>query len=219
MTRQSSRLGAIIAAGLVLGACGSGATAGVASTPSPNNAPVRAAPARAPAAPDVEFMSGMIGHHAQAITMAKWAPTHGASASLQIMAARIINAQEDEIFTMQRWLKDNHLPVPDATTMGMKMKMDGMDHVMLMPGMLTEAQMKELDAARGVEFDRKFLTFMIQHHNGAVKMVEKLFGSDGAAQDEVVFKFANDVSADQGSEIDRMYRMLDALPPAPAQKP
>lgn len=219
MTRHSSGLGAIFAAGLVLGACGSGATAGVASTPSPNNAPVRAAPARTPAAPDVEFMSGMIGHHAQAIAMAKWAPTHGASASLQIMAARIINAQEDEIFTMQRWLKDNHLPVPDATTMGMKMQMDGMDHVMLMPGMLTEAQMKELDAARGVEFDRKFLTFMIQHHNGAVKMVEKLFGSYGAAQDEVVFKFANDVSADQGSEIDRMYKMLDGLPPAPAQKP
>jgi uncharacterized protein (DUF305 family) len=217
MTRQFSRLGLIAAAGFVLGGCSAGTQSGMASTPSPATTPFRPAPARTPAAPDVEFMSGMIGHHAQAIAMAKWAPTHGASASLQIMAARIINAQEDEIATMQRWLKDNNQPVPDANTMGMKMKMDGMDHVMLMPGMLSEAQMKELDAARGVEFDRKFLTFMIQHHNGAVKMVEKLFGSYGAAQDEVVFKFANDVSADQGSEIDRMYKMLDALPPAVAK--
>lgn len=160
-------------------------------------------------------MTGMIGHHAQAITMSKWAPTHGASASLQIMAARIINSQQDEIATMERWLGDHNIPVPDAGAHSMPMKMDGMDHsMMLMPGMLTEKQMAQLDAARGVEFDRLFLTYMIQHHTGALTMVDKLFGSYGGAQDEIVFKFANDVNADQGSEIDRMHKMLDTLPAA-----
>lgn len=208
MIRESVRAGACLALGVLFASCNPGGYPGVATAPSPT-------PGRSPAAPDVEFMSGMIGHHAQAIVMAKWAPTHGGSASLQIMAARIINAQEDEIATMQQWLKDNRQPSPDPSVQGMKMKMDGMEHVMLMPGMLTDEQMKQLDAARGVVFDRLFLTFMIQHHNGALTMVEKLFGSYGAAQDEVVFKFANDVSADQGSEIDRMHRMLDALPASP----
>jgi uncharacterized protein (DUF305 family) len=84
-------------------------------------------------------------------------------------------------------------------------------HEMLMPGMLTAAQMKELDAARGSEFDRLFLTFMIQHHSGALSMVKDLFGSYGAAQDELVFKFANDVNVDQTTEIARMRKMLAAV--------
>ena len=88
-----------------------------------------------------------------------------------------------------------------------------MEHEMLMPGMLTDAQMKELDQARGPEFDRKFLTFMIQHHRGALVMVQQLFGTNGAAQDEATFKMANDISADQTTEIARMERMLAALPP------
>jgi len=159
-------------------------------------------------AADVHFMSGMIGHHAQAIVMSGWAPSHGASPSVQTLAARIINAQQDEIVTMQRWLRDRHQPVPETTTTGMRMVMDGMEHDMLMPGMLTEAQMKELDAARGRDFDRLFLTFMIQHHNGAVSMVKDLFGTYGAAQDETVFKFASDVNVDQTTEIARMERML-----------
>ncbi|MEO5798733.1 MAG: DUF305 domain-containing protein [Gemmatimonadales bacterium] len=212
MRTDFSRAGVIVALGLILSGCSHYSSTTPAGAPAPAKAPAGASVARAAAAPDVEFMSGMIGHHSQAIVMAKWAPTHGASPSLQIMAARIINAQEDEIATMQRWLRDHNLPVPDAGMMGMKMP--GMDHVMLMPGMLTEEQMKQLDASRGMEFDRRFLTFMIQHHTGALTMVEKLFGSNGAAQDEVVFKFANDVSADQGSEIDRMNKMLDALPVA-----
>jgi uncharacterized protein (DUF305 family) len=85
---------------------------------------------------------------------------------------------------------------------------------MMMPGMLTEDQMKQLDAARGVEFDRLFLTFMIQHHKGAITMVDKLENTPGADQDEIIFKFSNDVQADQSTEIDRMEQMLDALPPA-----
>ena len=159
---------------------------------------------------DVHFMSGMIGHHAQAIVMAHWAPTHGASSSLRILAERIINAQQDEIGTMQRWLRARGQPVPEARPGGMKMKMGGMEHEMLMPGMLTEDQMRQLDQARGPEFDRLFLTFMIQHHKGAVSMVKELFGTNRAAQDETVFKFANDVSVDQSTEIARMEKMLTA---------
>jgi uncharacterized protein (DUF305 family) len=156
-------------------------------------------------------MSGMIGHHAQAIVMANWAPTHGASPSVQRLADRIINAQKDEIVTMQRWLGDRLKPVPEADPGGMKMTMGGVEHVMLMPGMLTEAQMKQLDQARGPEFDRLFLQFMIQHHRGAVSMVKDLFDSYGAGQDETVFKFASDVNVDQSTEIDRMEKMLVAL--------
>jgi uncharacterized protein (DUF305 family) len=162
-------------------------------------------------AADVEFMSHMIGHHAQAIAMSRWAPTHGASPSVLRLGDRIINAQQDEIATMQHWLSDRLQPVPEATPAGMKMKMNGMEHVMLMPGMLTEAQMKELDAARGPEFDRLFLAYMIQHHKGAVSMVKDLFGSYGAGQDETVFKFASDVNVDQTTEIARMEKMLVAL--------
>ncbi len=163
---------------------------------------------------DIEFMSGMIGHHSQAVKMAGWAPSHGASKSLQIFCGRIALGQTAEIGLMQNWLKDRNQPVPEPDPRGMKMTMDGHDMFMMMPGMLTEAQMAQLDAARGVEFDRLFLTYMIQHHKGAITMVEKLNDTPGAAQDEIVFKFSNDVQADQSTEIDRMQQMLDALPPA-----
>jgi len=159
-------------------------------------------------AADVEFMSHMIHHHAQAIVMARWAPTHGASPAVQRLADRIINAQQDEIGTMQSWLRDRRQPVPEATPGGVMMNMAGMEHEMLMPGMLTEAQMKQLDAARGPEFDRLFLTYMIQHHKGAVSMVKDLFGTYGAGQDELVFKFASDVNVDQSTEIARMEKLL-----------
>lgn len=157
---------------------------------------------------DVHFMSGMIAHHAQAIAMARWAPSHGASPSVQTLAERIINAQQDEIGTMQQWLRDRLQPVPEPRATGMRMSMGGMEHDMLMPGMLTEAQMKQLDDARGADFDRLFLTFMIQHHRGAVSMVKDLFSTYGAGQDETVFKFASDVNVDQTTEIARMERML-----------
>jgi uncharacterized protein (DUF305 family) len=163
---------------------------------------------------DVEFMSHMIGHHAQALVMADWAPSHGASPSVQTLAGRIINGQQDEIATMQRWLRDRRQPVPEASaTMKMKMKMNGHEHEMLMPGMLTEDQMRQLDQARGPEFDRLFLTFMIQHHRGAVTMVNDLLASRGAARDETVFKFSNDVSVDQSTEIARMEKMLAGMGP------
>ncbi|HET6763097.1 MAG TPA: DUF305 domain-containing protein, partial [Longimicrobiaceae bacterium] len=160
---------------------------------------------------DAHFMSAMIHHHAQAIVMSRLAPDHAQNEQVKVLASRIINAQQDEIATMQQWLRDRGQPVPEATPGPMKMEMNGMQHDMLMPGMLTEAQMAQLDAARGPEFDRLFLTFMIQHHKGAVSMVTDLFGSYGAAQDETVFKFANDVNVDQTTEIARMQRMLAAL--------
>lgn len=162
-------------------------------------------------AADVHFMSGMIGHHAQAIVMAGWAPTHGASPSLQTLAARIINAQQDEIRTMQQWLRDRQQPVPEARPKPMKMMVNGVEQEMLMPGMLTEAQMAQLNASHGPDFDRLFLEFMIQHHTGAVSMVKDLFNSYGAAQDELTFKLASDINVDQTTEIARMQRMLATL--------
>jgi uncharacterized protein (DUF305 family) len=160
---------------------------------------------------DINFMSGMIHHHAQAIVMAGWAPSHGASAEVRILCERIINEQGDEIGTMSTWLKDHGQPVPDPHSTGMKMMMNGREETMLMPGMLTDDQMKQLDAARGQDFDRLFLTFMIQHHKGAVSMVHDLFESYGAGQDEAVFKFASDVNVDQTTEIARMQKMLFAI--------
>ena len=172
----------------------------------------RADSARLPyTAADIHFMSGMISHHAQAIVMAKWAPTHGAGASVIRLTERVVNAQTDEIPMMQGWLRDRRQPVPEADPKGLKMMMNGVEHVMPMPGMLSDAQMQELDAARGLEFDRLFLTFMIQHHRGAVAMVQELFSHRGAAQDETVFRFASDVNVDQTTEINRMAEMLLAL--------
>lgn len=157
---------------------------------------------------DIRFMSGMIHHHAQAIRMASWAPTHGASPAVQRLCERVVNAQSDEIKFVSQWLRDRRQPVPEPNPEGMKMNMGGMEHTMLMPGMLTAEQMKELDAARGKDFDRLFLTFMIQHHRGAVAMVNELFEAHGAGQDEIVFKFASDVNVDQTTEINRMLQML-----------
>jgi len=160
---------------------------------------------------DVDFMTHMISHHAQAIEMAGWAPSHGASPAVERLCERIINAQQDEIATMQRWLGARHLPVPAPDPNGMKMTMGGSEHVMLMPGMLTPDQMKQLDAARGPEFDRLFLTYMIQHHKGALTMVHQLFDTPGAASDDVIFKFASDVNVDQTTEVARMQGMLDSM--------
>jgi uncharacterized protein (DUF305 family) len=157
---------------------------------------------------DVDFMSGMIPHHAQAVIMARWAPTHGARKDVAILCERIVVGQGDEIATMQQWLRDRGRPVPDATSTKHKMKMNGMEHEMLMPGMMTDEQMAALDQARGPEFDRLFLEGMIRHHQGAIDMVDALFKSHGAAQDEVIFRFASDVYADQSTEIARMQKML-----------
>ena len=168
---------------------------------------------------DVRFINGMIAHHAQAITMSKWVPERTTTNAMHILAGRIINAQQDEITAMQRWLRDRKQPVPEVHEMGgQTMVHGGGDHAAHAAGMLTPQQMQQLERARGTEFERLFLTFMIQHHRGAVSMVRELFATDGAGQDEEVFKLAADVEADQTSEISRMESMLKALPDAGSQR-
>ena len=205
-------LAALAAAATVTGCA---RASGTTTSPPPMSESDRAAIARARAdsaqrpytRADIDFMSNMIGHHAQAIAISRWAPTHEANSSIRILAERIINGQEDDIVLMQQWLRDRLQPVPRAEA-----SMSG-HHSHHMAGMLTEAQLKELDQARGKEFDRLFLTYMIQHHRGAVAMVKQLFSSHGAGQDHVVFKFASDVNVDQSTEIARMEKMLAELQP------
>ena len=215
---------------LAFALCGVGGATGLVAAPS-QAAPAQQAPEKVPpglhATPpglgsypysdaDVAFMTGMIPHHAQALIMAAWAPTHGARKDVGILCERILVGQRDEIKLMQTWLRDRGLPVPDGTSTRMKMMVNGQEHAMLMPGMLTDEEMAALDRARGPEFDRLFLTGMIKHHQGAVDMVNKLFNSYGAAQDQTMYKFASDVYADQSIEIARMKQMLKESP-APRQ--
>jgi uncharacterized protein (DUF305 family) len=161
---------------------------------------------------DARFMTAMIGHHAQAIEMSRLAPERAQNAAVRRLAERIINAQEDEIATMQTWLRDRGQPVPEPSAAhGAGHEGHGGGQGERMPGMLTPEQMARLEQARGAEFDQLFLQMMIQHHRGAVSMVTQLFGSYGAGQDETVFKFASDVNVDQATEIARMQRMLADL--------
>lgn len=152
-------------------------------------------------AADTRFMQHMIGHHAQAIRMAALAPGHGASPALQRLAQKIDISQRDEIVMMKEWLAARKQVIPT----------DEQSLAMMMPGMLTDAQMRQLDAAQGKEFDRLFLTFMIGHHEGALQMVKELFSSPGAGQEPEIFRFATDVDADQRDEIYVMQRMLEEL--------
>ena len=168
---------------------------------------------------DVKFMQGMIAHHGQAITMAALALTNTTSNDVRVLAARIDVAQRDEIALMQRWLRRRGQAVPDPMA-GAGMAGHHAGHDMstasgapTMPGMLTAEQLAQLRAAKGVEFDRLFLTFMIQHHDGAVEMVNELFASTGSGQDTELWQLAADIEADQGSEIARMLVMLEQRPP------
>lgn len=215
------RLLAVLTAPLAVTAC-SQATAAPPDTPAPAAAPAdeefeaifraRQDSARMQYTDaDVHFMTGMIHHHAQAIEMARMAPTHGASPTIRTLAARIINAQRDEIALMQRWLRERGEPVPEVHVSDEGVMVHGADHAMHMPGMLTPQQIRELDATRGAEFDRLFLTSMIQHHRGAVTMVHDLFGTPGAGLNEDVFRFASDVQVDQATEVARMELMLSEM--------
>lgn len=224
--------------------------------------------------PDVDFMAGMIGHHAQALIMSSMASVNNASPSVVTLTKRIINAQKDEIGIMQRWLHDRKQMVPQVTIDGLQliiepgsepslvfdsaqvahavkhfnkhgsymdnnhyqmmhgseMSHEGMDHGTMehgesemshegmdhsgmhdhssMPGMLTQKQLEELALAKGTEFDRLFLTYMIQHHTGAIIMVKDLVETDGAAQEVQIGKLAGEINVDQKTEIERMRLML-----------
>jgi uncharacterized protein (DUF305 family) len=159
---------------------------------------------------DAAFMTQMIGHHAQALVMAGFAPTRAASPSIRTLAARVTNAQQDEIATMQRWLGARGRPVPvvNATTGATSTTA----HTHAGPGMLTPDELQRLERAGGADFDRLFLTLMIRHHEGAISMVHDLFAIDGAASDPTVFKIASDIQVDQRTEVARMQRMLDEMP-------
>jgi len=176
---------------------------------------------------DVDFVQGMIIHHAQAVVMSDWAATHGARPNLQILCKRIALSQRDEITMMQSWLEQRHLATPDPLDMlhpthgpihdrsGMNMPgMDMGDHMMMMAGMLTPAEMRQLDSARGPTFDHLYLTGMIKHHQGALDMVAKLFATPGAGQQPELFSFATDVDAGQRAEMARMQAMLNTLTPS-----
>ncbi|MBO6620494.1 MAG: DUF305 domain-containing protein [Balneola sp.] len=164
---------------------------------------------------DVKFMTGMIGHHAQALIMSRLAPENNASSQVQTLAARIINAQKDEIATMQTWLRDRGQSVPEVHIDGLKLMIHGtgMDHSnhMNMAGMLSQEQLVELSNAKGKKFDELYLKYMIQHHQGAVTMVQTLINTDGAAQDEQAFRLSTDINVDQITEIERMKRMLSEI--------
>jgi uncharacterized protein (DUF305 family) len=229
-SRSGWILGTAVVFGLVMPGCGAAARHSQASVPAGTSGNVASTPAeqarkdggvQAYTAADVSFMQGMIHHHAQAVVMAGWASTHGASGGVKILASRIDVGQRDEIAFMKRWLRERHQMVPgpyaksdtaDRQPFMSGMSMPGMPGMSmpdtLMPGMLTPQQLAQLSAANGAEFDRLFLTFMIQHHQGAVTMVDKLFSSPGAGQEEYVFRFASDVNTDQTTEIERMRLML-----------
>jgi len=157
---------------------------------------------------DVEFMQGMIMHHAQAVEMTALISSHTDNKDLQALGARISSSQSDEIRFMKRWLAARGQPIsmampgmPDTDMSGKPMA--------LMPGMLTPEQMDALRKARGAEFDRLFLTGMIQHHEGALTMVKDLFNTAGAGQDAEIFDFATDADNTQRAEIKIMHNMLD----------
>jgi uncharacterized protein (DUF305 family) len=162
---------------------------------------------------DVQFMQGMIVHHAQAVEMTALIESHTQNKELRLLGARISKSQSDEIKFMKRWLTARGESVAPAMPemSGMSMSMPGMDmssHSMLMPGMLTEKQMEALKKAKGEQFDHLFLTGMIQHHGGALIMVKDLFDTAGAGQDAELFNFATDVDSGQRAEIRIMQTIL-----------
>lgn len=184
--------------------------------PGPPGAPSKVLPAntRAVLPPtskkDVEFMQGMIMHHAQAVEMVSFIESNTKNKKLRLLGSRIGLSQADEMAFMKRWLAVRGQSESMPGTMMMSDGMEMTSHsTVTMPGMLTTAQMIELKVATGAEFDRLFLKGMIQHHNGALIMVKELFESGGTGQDAELFTFASDVDSGQRAEIRAMEAMLD----------
>ncbi|MEX2530825.1 MAG: DUF305 domain-containing protein [Gemmatimonadota bacterium] len=153
---------------------------------------------------DVRFMQMMIAHHDQALRMARMTSEQGAGLEVSQFSERIDISQQDEIRFMERWLDERDQAIPGEDER----------HAMRMPGMVSPEDFQRLGEARGPEFDRLFLNLMIEHHVGALEMVDELFASPGAAQDSELFQFATDVGADQMDEIGIMERLIDRLQPA-----
>ena len=222
MSARTTLRYALLATITLLGACASGSGTGNARPLTPAQLAARDGGIPPYTKADVAFMQGMISHHAQAVTMSSFADSNGPSSEVRVLAGRITVAQTDEIAFMKSWLGKRKQTVPSgdmeamahAHHAGMDMSKgtgDSASGMMLngtMPGMLTPAQLDTLKMAKGPAFDWYFLTFMIQHHRGAISMVDELMSAKGAANDDDVFKFVSDVVADQSTEIDRMELML-----------
>ncbi|HKV34668.1 MAG TPA: DUF305 domain-containing protein, partial [Pyrinomonadaceae bacterium] len=167
-------------------------------------------------AADIQFMQHMIVHHAQAVEMTALIDSHTENKELRTLGARISRSQADEIKFMKRWLtargESTSMPMQNMHSMHNMPGMDMSNHEMLMPGMLTAKQMDALKNAKGAEFDRLFLTGMIQHHNGALDMVKDLFDTAGSGQDAELFNFVTDVDSGQRAEIKIMQTMLGEKP-------
>ena len=155
---------------------------------------------------DIRFMRDMIPHHHQALLMSELAPSRTNNPQLLEAARRIEVSQQDEIRFMQQWLEERGQDVPDPAAH------DAMHHDhKQMAGMASPEQMAELVASEGPDFDRLFLKLMIPHHEGAVKMVEKLLEQPGSAFDPVLFEFTNNITNDQTAEIEKMNALLVSL--------
>lgn len=204
-----------VAAALLAAAVAAGCrTAGPSPAPAAEPAAPQAAPQAAPRADgrprraaDVEFMHGMMRHHAQALAMTALVPARTRREEVRTLAQRIELSQHDEIALMQRWLQARGEAVPSVDPQHAH---HGGAQPMAMPGMLTSAELARLGQATGAEFDRLFLQFMIRHHEGALTMVAEYLAKPGAGQDAELFRFASDIDADQRAEIRRMRAMLDA---------
>ncbi len=222
MSARTTLRYAVLATITLLGACASGRGTSNARPLTPAQLAARDGGIPPYTKADVSFMQGMISHHAQAVTMSSFADSNGPSSEVRVLAGRITVAQTDEIAFMKSWLGKRKQTVPSgdmeamahAHHAGMDMSKatgdsaSGMMQNGMMPGMLTPAQLDTLKMAKGKAFDWYFLTFMIQHHRGAISMVDELMSAKGAANDDDVFKFVSDVVADQSTEIDRMELIL-----------
>lgn len=163
---------------------------------------------------DVQFVQGMIHHHAQALVMTALVPARTRSEAMRLLAERITVSQRDEIGLMQRWLRQHGQTVTQAPVT--LEAFDASHHHMMMPGMLTGAELHQLADTTGPVFDRLFLDGMIRHHGGALTMVADLFATPGGAQDSWIYQFASDIDADQRAEIQRMRAMLAAPTDTPS---
>jgi uncharacterized protein (DUF305 family) len=170
------------------------------------------APPKPPFGADVAFMQGMIMHHSQAVDMVALLRTRGKSPELKAFGEKISISQTDEIRYMKQWLESRGKPAAMQMDHSHMSKEEMKNMNMLMPGMLTPQQMDALAKARGAKFDRLFLTGMIQHHGGALTMVDDLFSTPGAGQDPVLFDFATDIENTQSAEIKIMREMLKEKP-------
>jgi uncharacterized protein (DUF305 family) len=217
-TSTATKLLMIPMVAIILGACAAGGAASV-QTGAPGPRPsgdeaeywARVDSARRAYSPaDAAFVHGMIAHHAQAVHMSSLAASNTSNPAIQALAARIRIGQEDEIRAMEQWLEERGISHAEAAAhAGPSGHDDHAQHVG--PGMLSPDQIARLEQARGSAFDGLFLRFMIEHHRGAIGMVQDLFATDGAANDPFIFQLASEIHAEQVTEISRMERMLLGL--------